>query len=67
MAMTKPEIEWFYDPRTYWRKWGLINLAGKWAVVEAIDFNLNNNYKVVTPWVGDRKTAVGFSKLLMEK
>lgn len=67
MAQTKPEVEWFYDPRTYFREWGLMNLAGKWAVVRAEDFNVNNNYKVVSPWVEQRQTAMGFLKLLKEQ
>ena len=68
MAITKPEVEWVYDPSTYWRQWGLLHLAGKWAVVQAKDFDLtDNNYKLVSPWVDDRNTAIGFLKLLMEK
>lgn len=64
MAITQPEIEWFYD-YTHTRVYGLMNLAGKWAVVKHREYR--DNYDLVTDWLNDRKTAVGFLKLLMEK
>jgi len=69
MAIAKPEIEWFYDPSTYWKEYGLLCLAGKWAIIKADGFELepSGKLKVITDWVDDRKTAVGFLKLLMEK
>lgn len=66
MARTKPEVEWVYDPRTYFVEYGLLCLAGKWAVVKAKDYNLGDkgDYDVVTDYV-DRPTAIGFLKLLV--
>jgi hypothetical protein len=68
MAIARPEVEWFYSPSTYWKEYGLLCLAGKWAVVKAEGFNFNAEqpYKVITDWVDDRKTAIGFLKLLKE-
>lgn len=67
MAQAKPEVEWFYDPATYWKSYGLLNLAGKWAVVKEQSFEIGDQYEVVTEWVDDRKTALGFIKLLKEQ
>lgn len=68
MAVLKPEVEWIYHPSTYFKEYGLLCLAGKWAVVKADDYGLspNDGFKVVTDWVDDRKTAIGFLKLLKE-
>lgn len=68
MAIAKPEVEWFYDPSTYWKEYGLLGLSGKWAVVKAKGFGIHDqqDYEVVTDWVDDRKTAIGFLKLLKE-
>lgn len=65
MANAKPEVDWVYDPNTYFNKYGLLCLAGKWAVVKAKGFS-PQNYDIVTDWVDDRKTAIGFLKLLKE-
>ena len=68
MAIAKPEVEWFYDPNTYWKEYGLLNLAGKWAVVKSSFFEDSaDEYKVITEWLDDRKTALGFIKLLKEQ
>lgn len=66
MAKLKPEIQWFYDPNTYWKEYGLIVLGDKWAVVKSKDFEVADNYDVVTLWVDDRETAIGLLKLLKE-
>ena len=67
MAIAKPEIEWFYDPSTYWKEYGLLCLAGKWAVVKAKGNHVGDAHDVITEWVDDRKTAIGFLKLLKEQ
>ena len=65
MAITKPEVEWFYDPSTYWTRYGVLCLAGKWAVVKEKGFPPDEDeFDVITEWVDDRKTAIGFIKLL---
>lgn len=64
MAVTKPEVEWISSQSAMWREYGLLCLAGKWAVVRAKDHK--DDYEVVTDWVDDRKTAIGFWKLLKE-
>lgn len=64
MAAIKPKVDWVYDPNTYWNDYGLLNLAGKWAVVRAKQLDTEDDYDVVTDWVDNRKTAVGFLKLL---
>ena len=66
MSTANPEVEWFYDPSTYWKEYGLLCLAGKWAVVKAKSYYMHDDYDVVTEWVDDRKTAIGFLKLLKE-
>lgn len=65
MANLKPKPEWFYDPRTYWKEYGIVNFAGKYAVVKSKAFD-DEDYDVITDWV-DRATAIGFLKLLKEK
>lgn len=67
MANTKPEVEWLYDPSTYWKEYGLLCLAGKWVVVKAKGYNMSDDFDVITEWLDDRKTAIGFLKLLQEK
>lgn len=62
----RPEVEWIYDPSTYFTNYGLLPLAGKWAVVKREKF-LSGEYTVITDWVDDRKTAIGFLKLLKEQ
>lgn len=66
MAIAKPEVEWFYHPSTYFKEYGLICLAGKWAGVKAKNWLEGNEFDVITDWVDDRKTAIGFLKLLKE-
>lgn len=66
MAQAKPEVEWFYFPNTYWKEYGLIGLAGKWAVVKAKGFHFGDDYEQVSEWT-ERATAIGFLKLLREK
>lgn len=63
---TKPEVEWFYSPSSYLKEYGLLCLAGKWAVVKAY-VALGDDHEVITDWFDDRKTAIGFLKLLMER
>lgn len=65
MAGLKPEPLWDFDPRIYFVVYGLLPLAGKWAVVKAKDFD-RTDYDILTGWV-DKPTAVGFLKLLKEK
>ena len=65
MAGLKPEPLWDFDPRIYFVEYGLLPLAGKWAVVKAKDFD-RTDYDILTGWV-DKPTAVGFLKLLKEK
>lgn len=68
MAIAKPKVEWISSQSAMWREYGLLCIAGKWAVVRAKDtsFNVRDDYEVVTEWVDDRKTAIGFWKLLKE-
>lgn len=66
MAVTKPEIEWVLNPSKYFVEYGLMCLAGKWAVIKAKDFN-RDDYQFMTDWVDDKKTAIGFLKLLIEE
>ena len=71
MAKLKPEVAWIYTPNTYFVEYGLLSVAGKWAVVRAKDCNRgfyhHPDYDVVTAWVDERRTAIGFLKLLTEK
>lgn len=67
MAITRPEVEWFYDPSTYFREYGLTMLGGKWAVVRAKDFRRNEEFEALASGLDDRATAIGFLKLLKEK
>lgn len=63
MANAKPEVEWLHDPNV-WQRIGVMCLAGKWAGVrDDVD---ESELKIITPWVDDRKTAIGFLKLLKE-
>ena len=63
MANAKPEVEWLYDPNV-WQRIGVTCLAGKWAGVrEDVD---ESELEIITPWVDDRQTAIGFLKLLKE-
>ena len=65
MAITKPEVEWLVQFPQRWLAFGVVCLAGKWAAVEE-DFS-ESGFEVLSPWVDDRNTAIGFLKLLMEK
>lgn len=65
MAIAKPEIEWLYETNEFFVDYGLMCLAGKWAVVKAKFYDIDN-YEFVTDWVDDRETAIGFLKLLKE-
>jgi hypothetical protein len=66
MAIGKPEVEWFYHDMHRWHQVGVVCIGGRWAGVEETDFDCQDPFKVVTPWVDDRKTAIGFLKLLKE-
>ena len=66
MSNLKPEVEWVHDPKWWSTTYGLLNLAGKWAVVKKKRPFDNDDFDVITEWVDDRKTAIGFLKLLME-
>lgn len=59
------EVEWIYNPKWWSTEYGLLNLAGKWAVVKK-HRPFDDDFDVITEWVDDRKTAIGFLKLLME-
>jgi hypothetical protein len=61
-----PAVEWFSDPMNFWMEYGVICLAGKWAAVKRKDFS-DGSFEVLTDWLPDRKTAIGFLKLLKEK
>ena len=65
MAITKPEVEWLVHFPNRWMQLGVLCSAGKWAAVEE-DFS-EQGFKLLSPWVDDRKTAIGFIKLLAEK
>ncbi len=65
MAKLKPEVEWISSPRWWSTTYGLLNLAGKWAVVKK-HRPFDDDFDVITEWVDERKTAIGFLKLLME-
>lgn len=65
MSTTKPEVEWVTMPNS-WDQYGVVCLAGKWAAVKALDVFAEKDYEVITDWVDDRKTAIGFLKLLKE-
>ena len=67
MAITHPDVEWIFDVTTYTAEYGLLGLGGKWAVVRKVSPFDNKNFVVVTDYVDERKTAVGFLKLLMGK
>jgi hypothetical protein len=64
MARAKPAVEWVYNRNTYCIEYGLLGLAGKWAVVRAKERDVTSDFEVITEWVDDRKTAIGFLKLL---
>ena len=71
MAITKPKPECWYSFTTHQiEKYGLLKQAGtgKWAVVESTDrqYYEPSEYKVITEWLDDRKTAIAFIKLLKE-
>lgn len=65
MAKLKPEVDWVHHPKWWSVTYGLLNLAGKWAVVKKLS-PLDDDYDVITEWVDERKTAIGFLKLLLE-
>lgn len=65
MAAAKPEVEWLVNFPARWNQLGVICLAGKWAAVEE-DFS-EEGFKLLSPWVDDRKTAIGFIKLLKDE
>lgn len=62
MAVTKPDVEWFYHPDSF-QQYGVLCLAKKWAVIMQPD---QGDFVVMTDWFDDRKTAIGFLKLLKE-
>lgn len=65
MSTAKPEVEWLLFPNS-WTQYGVLCLAGKWAAVRAYDVFHDEDYEVITEWLPDRKTAIGFLKLLKE-
>lgn len=67
MAIARPEVEWFYDPSTYWKEYGLIVLGSKWAVVQAKTYIDTHGFNVIADGLDSRDTAIGFLKLLKEK
>jgi hypothetical protein len=66
MSKLKPKVEWVHNPRWWTTEYGLLCLAGKWAVVRARDDWMDGDYEVITAWLDDRITAIGFLKLLLE-
>ena len=65
MAITRPEVEWLVEFPEWWFALGVLCVAGKWAAVEE-EFS-EQGFELLSPWVDDRETAIGFIKLLMEK
>lgn len=66
MSGLKPEPLWEFDPSVYFVEYGLLPLGGKWAVVKAKNYD-RTDYDILTEWLPDRRTAIGFLKLLKEK
>lgn len=66
MSTTKPEVEWLMSFPYAWDTYGVVCLAGKWAAVKSLDVFAEKDFEVITDWVDDRKTAIGFLKLLKE-
>lgn len=64
MAITKPEVEWLVRFPERWCALGVLCLAGKWAAVEE-EFS-ESGFKLLSPWVETRETAIGYLKLLKE-
>lgn len=68
MAITRPKVEWFYDPNTYFYELGLTVLGGKWAVIRSKDvLGRDEEFEVLADGLDSRETAIGFIKLLKEK
>jgi hypothetical protein len=66
MARIAANIEWFYNPSTYTREYGLWRMSDKsWAVVQDDHSTPSQVFKTLTV-VSDRPTAIGFIKLLKE-
>ena len=66
MAVSVGNIEWFYNPSTYTREYGLWKMSDKsWAVVTDDHSTPHQAFKTLTV-VSDRPTAIGFIKLLKE-
>lgn len=63
MAKLKPEVEWFTATHTF-DAYGVLCLDGRWAAVKKVWDE--RGYEVLTEWLADRKTAIGFLKLLKE-
>jgi hypothetical protein len=63
MSSGKPKVEWLVRFPERWMQLGVLCVAGKWAAVEE-DFTEQGGFKLLSPWVDDRKTAIGFIKLL---
>ena len=66
MSKLKPEVEWLTSP-TMLDQYGVVCLAGKWAAVKSLDVFAEEDYEVITEWVDDRKAAIGFLKLIVDK
>jgi hypothetical protein len=67
MAISAANIEWFYNPATYTREYGLWKISDKsWAVVTDDHSTAHPLFKTLTI-VSDRQTAIGFIKLLKEQ
>jgi len=66
MAIIATNIEWFYDPATYIRGYGVWHVQPHvWSVVTEDNSTPKSVLKVLTT-VSDRQTAIGFIKLLKE-
>lgn len=65
MAITKPEVEWLFE-HANGRRLGLLNLAGKWAVVRGMVYHIDDQFTLVTDWLDSREAAIGFLKLIKE-
>ena len=60
------DIEWFYDPSTYIKEYGVRRLSNNsWAVVQEDHSTPKQVFKMLTV-TNDRQTAIGFIKLLVE-
>ena len=68
MGKLIPEVDWIYNINRWDREYGIVQLAGKWAVAKANGRYMGDeeSFDIITEWFPDRNLAVGFVKLLLE-